>query len=65
MDQQYAKAKAEAIEAAKNARQNKKPLSEFIAVISVQAWLKDRSNGIGSWWAMLLREHEICLFHRT
>ena len=52
LDQQYAKAKAEAIEAAK--RKAEQEAAELEASYRrhhpIQAWLKDRSNEIGSWW---------------
>ena len=52
MDQQYAKAKAEAIEAAKRKAEQEAAEREasYRRHHPVQAWLKDRSNGIGSWW---------------
>ena len=52
MDQQYAKAKAEAIEAAKRKAEQEAAEREasYRRHHPIQAWLKDRSNGIGSWW---------------
>ena len=52
MDQQYAKAKAEAIEAAKRKAEQEAAEREasYRRHHPIQAWLKDRSNEIGSWW---------------
>ena len=53
MDQQYAKAKAEAIEAAKRKAEQEAAEREasYRRHHPIQAWLKDRSNEIGSWWS--------------
>ena len=52
LDQQYAKAKAEAIEAAKRKAEQEAAEREasYRRHHPIQAWLKDRSNEIGSWW---------------
>ncbi|MGT2969219.1 T7SS effector LXG polymorphic toxin [Streptococcus azizii] len=52
MDQQYAKAKAEAIEAAKRKAEQEAAEREasYRRHHPLQAWLKDRSDEIGSWW---------------
>ena len=52
VDQQYAKAKAEAIEAAKRKAEQEAAEREasYRCHHPIQAWLKDRSNEIGSWW---------------
>ena len=52
MDQQYAKAKAEAIEVAKRKAEQEAVEREasYRRHHPIQAWLKDRSNEIGSWW---------------
>ena len=52
MDQQYAKAKAEAIEVAKRKAEQEAAEREasYRRHHPIQAWLKDRSNEIGSWW---------------
>ena len=52
LDQQYSKAKAEAIEAAKRKAEQEAAEREasYRRHHPIQAWLKDRSNEIGSWW---------------
>ena len=52
LDQQYAKAKAEAIEVAKRKAEQEAAEREasYRRHHPIQAWLKDRSNEIGSWW---------------
>ena len=52
VDQQYAKAKAEAIEAAKRKEEQEAAEREasYRRHHPIQAWLKDRSNEIASWW---------------
>ena len=52
MDQQYAKSKVEAIEAAKRKAEQEAAEREasYRRHHPIQVWLKDRSNEIGSWW---------------